>query len=127
MSTIRPAHKAVIPAAGLGTLAPRHIVAEAAGAGVAGALVVRGRAKDANAEHVDRIPEPAVPREKGATHRLRPPLVRRPGYGAVFRSGRYDGGERGNHLRPVARPASERPDAGPDSRRPPEDFVAGGG
>ncbi len=90
MSTARPARKAVIPAAGLGTrflpatkavpkeLLPvvdtpalQYVVEEAARAGLTDVLVVTGRGKDAIADHFDRAPElEAALEKKGDADRL---------------------------------------------------------
>jgi UTP--glucose-1-phosphate uridylyltransferase len=90
MSTMRPPHKAVIPAAGLGTrflpatkavpkeLLPvvdtpalQYIVEEAARAGLTEILVVTSRGKEAIADHFDRAPElEAALEEKGDYRRL---------------------------------------------------------
>jgi UTP--glucose-1-phosphate uridylyltransferase len=90
MSTARPARKAVIPAAGLGTrflpatkavpkeLLPvvdtpalQYVVEEAVRVGLTDVLVVTGRGKDAIADHFDRAPElEAALEKKGDQDRL---------------------------------------------------------
>jgi hypothetical protein len=134
MSTIWPAHKAAIPAAGLGALAPRSIVPGAAGARPVEVVGIGGQPVEPNVWRADRIAEPVAPPVPRATRPLWAALADESRHGAISLRRRCDRGVGGHDVRAGARPASaavrpacERLGAGLHPPLWPEDLEAGEG